>query len=138
MVRHCRPCITNANTPTPPLSRSLYPDRPWEKVGSDLFYFSSRWYLLVVDYYSRYVEIALLQELSSSAVINQFRSIFARHGIPDILVSDNGPQYASQEFKQFAQGYGFQHVTSSPKYPQSNGAAERAVQTVKQMLKKEA
>ena len=61
---------------------------------------------------------------------------FARHGIPDIVVSDNGPQYSSHEFRKFAQTWQFNHVTSSPTYPQSNGMAERTIQTVKQILKK--
>ena len=64
------------------------------------------------------------------------KSIFSRHGIPEIVRSDNGPQFASKEFKQFAKEYGLQQVTSSPHYPQSNGAVERKVQTVKGMLKK--
>ena len=63
-------------------------------------------------------------------------SIFAVHGVPDIVVSDNGPQYASKEFKAFATNYGFTHVTSPPLYPQSNGEAERAVRTIKTILKK--
>ena len=64
------------------------------------------------------------------------RSIFARHGISETVVSDNGPQYASYEFARFASEEGFIHVTSSPCYPQSNGKAERTVQTVKAILKK--
>lgn len=64
------------------------------------------------------------------------RAIFARHGIPEIVISDHGPQYASKEYFKFASDYQFEHITSSPHYPQSNGEAERAVQTVKSLLKK--
>ena len=63
------------------------------------------------------------------------KPIFARHGIPDVLVSDNGPQYASQEFKDSATAYDFRHVTSSPHHSQGNGEAERAVKTIKRLLK---
>ena len=69
-------------------------------------------------------------------VINHLKSIFARHGIPNEVISDNGPQYSSQLFKQFAQNYNFTHKTSSPKFPQSNGEAERAVKTIKDILLK--
>lgn len=91
---------------------------------------------MVVDYFSRYPELALLSSTSSSAVIVQMKSVFARHGIPEMVVTDNGPQFVSAEFAAFAASYGFYHVTSSPRYPQSNGAAERTVQTVKRLLEK--
>ncbi|KAJ8346672.1 hypothetical protein SKAU_G00280730 [Synaphobranchus kaupii] len=64
--------------------------------------------------------------------------MFARHGIPETVVTDNGPQFTGGDKKVFAADYGFDHVTSSPRYPQSNGEAERAVQTVKNLLKKAA
>ena len=60
--------------------------------------------------------------------------IFARHGIPDVIVSDNGPQYSSHEFGEFAKNLNFKHITSSPYHPQGNGEAERAVKTAKKLL----
>ena len=90
----------------------------------------------MVDYNSRWIELKLLHQLTSAAVIHQIKSVLAAHDIPDVIVSDNGPQFASSEFARFANDYGFIHVTSSPKYPQANGEAERAVRTVKQLLKK--
>ena len=92
--------------------------------------------MLVVDYFSRFVEISKLTTTSSSSIITVLKPIFARYGIPEIMISDNGPQYESWEMKQFARQYGFSHITSSPHYLQSNGQAERAtVQTVKKLLK---
>ena len=81
-------------------------------------------YLLVVDSFSSYPEVALL------------KSICARHGIPEKLITDNGPQFSSRNFKAFVTSWKVKHVTSSPRYPQSNGHAERAVQTIKNILKK--
>ena len=93
--------------------------------------------MLVVDYYSRFIEIARLDRTTSEEIILQTKKIFARYGIPEVVVSDNGPQYSSEAYAAFAQQFQFEHVTSSPRYPQSNGEAERAVQTVKILLKKE-
>ncbi|KAG1649800.1 putative phosphoenolpyruvate synthase [Nymphon striatum] len=136
-VNNCHECLKQRNDQKEPLLPREFPQRPWEHVGSDLFYLKGKWYVLVIDYYSRYVEVGLLENLHSHGVINQLKSIFARHGVPELMTSDNGPQYASKEFEEFCGNYGFQHSTSSPKYPQSNGEAERAVQTVKNIFKKE-
>jgi hypothetical protein len=137
MISKCSTCLQYrpANQKEPLNSHDI-PEQPWAKVGSDLFKFGDRDYLLLVDYYSKFVEIALLENTKSSNVIHHMKSIFARHGIPEELVSDNGPQYSCNEFKQFTQDWHIKHTTSSPKYPQSNGLAERFVGIVKQILKK--
>ena len=72
---------------------------------------------------------------TTSGVVSALKPLFAKYGIPEEVVSDNGPQYASQEFGDFAKEYNFKHTTSSPHFPQSNGHAERAVQTAKRLLK---
>lgn len=138
MVQQCAVCAKAANhTKKEPLMTSPLPAYPWQIVGSDLFEVKGVHYLLTVDYFSRYPEIVKLPATTSTAIIVALKSIFSRHGIPEIVRSDNGPQYASQEFATFADSYGFRLVTSSPRYPQSNGQAERAVQTVKQILTKQ-
>ena len=111
---------------------------PWQKARTDLFTWRQHTYLLVIDDYSRFIEIAKLSSMTSEEVITHLTSIFARHGIPQLVVSDNGTQYASQLFSEFGKQYGFKHVTSSPRYPQANGKAERAVQTIKNLLEKSA
>lgn len=136
LVKNCRTCIQETKQRPEPLEPSEVPHRPWEKVATDLFELNGRPYLLVVDYYSRFIEVANLENGTTSAcVINHMKSIFSNHGIPDVVVSDNGPQYACHDFTEFSQDYGFHHVTSSPRHPQGNGMAERAVQTVKNLLK---
>ena len=65
------------------------------------------------------------------------KAIFARHGIHEEVRSDSGPQYASAEFTHFAKEWGFKHTTASPGFPQSNGEAERVVETTKSLLQKE-
>ena len=104
------------------------------KFGSNLFEFKGKQYLLVVDYYSHYLEVIQLTATTSSSVISSMKSIFSRHGIPRTVVSDNAPQYNSAEMKNFASSYGFIHVTSSPRYCQSNGLAEKTVKTFKGLL----
>ncbi|TWW65957.1 hypothetical protein D4764_21G0008570 [Takifugu flavidus] len=111
-------------------------DRPWQRVGADLFQWNSAMYLLVVDYFSRYIEVANLTSTTSAFVMEKLKAIFSRHGVAEVLVTDGGPQFASAEFADFAREYDFQHVTSSPRYPQGNSEAERAVGTVKSLLRK--
>ena len=70
-------------------------------------------YLLVIDYFSRFVEVVKLKTTTSASIIEVLKPIFARFGIPETLMSDNGPQYSSQEFANFAKTYDFCHITSS-------------------------
>ena len=82
----------------------------------------------------RYVEVQKLSNITSTGVISFLKAVFARHGIPMTLMSDNGPQFSSKEFQDFATTYHFHHITSSPHFPQSNGLAERTVRTMKKLL----
>ena len=81
------------------------PERPWQTVGSDLFELNGSNYLLVVDYLSAFVELAKLNNTSSASIVNNLKSIFAWHGIPEIVVTDNGPQYSSQTFTASADAH---------------------------------
>ena len=118
LVSNCSVCCRVRVQHPEPLMPSQFPNLPWQKVASDLFVWNRAHYLLVIDYFSRYVEIAKLSGESSSNVIKHLKSIFARHGIPQEMVTDNGPQYSSHEFSKFAENYGFTHTTSSPRFPQ--------------------
>ena len=137
LVSNCVKCKKHLTPKVQPLIPTELPQLPWQKVAMDLFEWKKKTYLLIVDYYSRYIEIALLNRLTSEEVVAHCQSIFARHRIPEQVVSDNGPQFAAEAFQVFAQSYGFDHVTSSPYYPMGNREAERAVKTIKSLLGKE-
>ena len=137
-VCRCSVCTKFQVPRVEPLISSQLPSLPWQKVGTDLFEWEKANYLLVVDHLSRWIDISKLEQTTSRCVISHMSSIFTRYGIPELIVSDNGPLYSSEIFKEFARNYGFEHITSSPHYPQANGEADRAVQTIKGLLKKAA
>lgn len=113
-VQQCQFCIENRHTQRKePLLPSVLPSRPWQKVAIDLCEFKKQNYLVISDYFSRFLEIFHLPTTTSSQVVTRLKATFARYGIPEVLVSDNGPQLASAEMKNFSKEYDFIHVTSS-------------------------
>lgn len=135
IVENCQHCQERRPTQKKePLIPTELPDRPFQKVAADLCEHEGENYLVLIDYYSRYLEIAHLSNMTASTVIYRVKNIFARHGVPETLFTDNGSQFTSTEFQQFSAEWGFSHVTSSPHHPQSNGEAERAVQLAKKIL----
>ena len=112
------------------------PTPPWSKVVTDLSVYNTDNFVVIVYYYSNFIEVERTKNTSSQSIIQVLKTIFGRHGIPDTVVSDNGPAYASEEFKKFADDWEFSHVTNSPHYPRSNGKAESAVKTCKMLMKK--
>jgi hypothetical protein len=109
------------------------PSGPWEAVGSDIFFFEDELYVIFIDYYSKWIEAKPVEYQTSMSVIAVMKEVFSCFGIPKVVRSDNGSCYNSKEFRNFAIAYGFESVTSSPRYPQSNGLAESAVKTVKRL-----
>ena len=136
LVHNCQECAQHSTLRWEPLIPATLPQYPWQELGADIFMLDGTSYLLVVDYFSCYLEVIRLTSTTSSSVITGFKSVFSRHGIQEVLQTDNGPQFSSEEMSSFATAYEFQHRLSSPHFPQSNGQAERAVQTVKRLLKK--
>ena len=136
-ISSCQICLTKApSNPKEPLQSHPIPSRPWQHLASDLFTWNNRQFIVTVDYYSRFFEIDELLATTSTAIIRKLSAHFARHGIPELLITDNGPQFGSVEFESFTENFDFRHVTSSPGYPQSNGLAEKTVQTAKRILTK--
>ena len=100
-ISRCPICCSQKLQHSEPLLTSPMPDYPWQKVATDLFEWKRSSYVLVVDYYSRYFELAKLSSTTSSEVIKHLKSFFSRHGLPQTVVSDNGPKYSSAIFKTF-------------------------------------
>ena len=136
-VSRCSVCnSTKAHQQKEPLMSYPTPTVPWETVGVDLFQWNGTHYVAIGDSYSTWFDFFPLPALSSYSVIQILKRQFSTHGIPQMLISDNGPQFSSHEFADFVKSYDFRHVTSSPQYPQSNGLAESAVKRSKQLLEK--
>ena len=137
MVEKCDICQSQQNS-TASVQKyvSEVPPHPWHTLGSDLFYFQRIDFLVVVDYFSKYLIVRKLPSSTSSAVIKELGMIFSEFGNPLVFRSDNGPCYSSQEFKFFMQNWLVEHRTSSPHYPQSNGLAESMVKVSKNLIEK--
>jgi len=135
-VQKCVTCNTYqaANAREPLMSHDV-PGYEWQKVGVDIFQYQDYNYLMTVDYLSGFFEVDRLSSKRISDVIYCLKQHFARHGLPETVVSDNSP-FNCREFRAFAANYEFDHVTSSPRYAQSNGRVENAIKTVKRLLEK--
>ena len=102
VVNNCLTCKKELPTPTETLAPSSLPERPWEKLGMDLFELDGRTYLLVVDYFSRWIDITdISKDRSSQATVKSLKILFATNGYPDLVVSDNGGQFDSAVFAEF-------------------------------------
>ena len=118
-IQNCPQCARDYRPNKEPLIPSIIPDYPWQQVAADLFQLKGADYLVIVDYFFRYPEVHKLTTTTSQGIINSLKTVFARHGIPETLRTDNGPQFSSQQFAEFAKQYDFTHTSSSPHFPQA-------------------
>lgn len=102
MVQGCVECAEHARSKRESLIPTTLPAYPWQVAGTDLFELNCEQYLSVVDYFSHYPEFVKLASTTSANVIAVLEAMFTRHGVPETIRSDNGPQFASMEFTQFA------------------------------------
>ena len=132
-VRSCQVCqATRASPPEAPVHPWSYPTGPWQRVHVDFKGpVLGRTYLVVVDAYSKYPEVVNMPSTTATATVKVLRDIFSRHGLPEAIVSDNGPQFVSEEFRNFCNRNGIIHRKSAPYKPSTNGQAERIVQVLK-------
>ena len=118
-----------------PMISTPLPDGLWLPIGADLLTYEGNNYIVIADYYSRWKELIYMgRNTTAKSAVNKFKNVFSHWGIPQKCTTDNGPQFSSNELKQFAELYGFVSTTSNPRYPQSNGAAEKSVDIAKHIL----
>lgn len=138
MCRACTVCAAVADAPQHHVPQPWpWPQRPWTRLHADfLGPIGGTTYLVVVDAFSKWIEISKVNSTSAKCLIDKLRDMWARFGIPKQMVSDNGPPFSSAEFAAFLKDNGVDHVFSAPYHPSSNGAAENAVRTCKRVIKK--
>ena len=138
LAAQCQTCTENSKQPTKaPLQQWNVPEQPWQRIHLDFMgKFLNDDFLIIVNAHSKWLEVFLMHNTSSTATITVLKSLFARYGLCDEIVSDNGSQFTSQEFSDFCIHHGIRHLRTAPGHPQSNGQAERYVQLVKSALKK--
>ncbi|KAL5473474.1 hypothetical protein EMCRGX_G027963 [Ephydatia muelleri] len=119
-----------------PLHPWEYPRNPWQRLHVDFAGpFCARMWLIVVDARTKWPEVIPMETITTTKTVQALRTIFAHWGLPEQIVSDNGPQFTSEEFKQFCGLNGIRHVLVVPYHPRSNGEAERFVKTFKQAFR---
>lgn len=109
---------------------------PWERIHLDFAEDHKQMFLVVMDAYARWPEIIPMHTTTSEKTIEALRTLFSAYGLPKEVVTDNGPQFVSQEFETFLARNGVKHITSPAYHPASNGLAERLVQNLKKSLAK--
>ncbi|XP_026569428.1 uncharacterized protein K02A2.6-like, partial [Pseudonaja textilis] len=134
-VSSCQPCQeTRAAPPAATPTRWESASAPWSRLHIDLAGpVHGRTFLVVVDSYSKWIDVALLPMTTTQAVVKALTRLFVTHGLPDTLVSDNGPQFTSCEFSMYVANLGIRHVLTAPFHPASNGMAEGAVRSAKEV-----
>ena len=137
-VRQCTECqIHQPTPPVAPLKPWKWPTRPWARLHLDYAGpVEGKMYLIIIDAHSKWIEAICTPSATSSVVIEELKVLFAQFGLPDTIVTDNGTCFVSAEFKAYLRKNGINQITSAPYHPSTNGMAERAVQIVKQGLKK--
>ena len=136
-IPKCSVCAeSRANNPKEPMQTPKVPDRPWRRLAVDMLPFRKKYYIVLEDYCSDFVEVQELSDTTSPAIIQFLKEQFSWHRIPDILISENVPQLTSHQFRKLTTEWEFKHVTSSPHHHKSNGKAGSAVKVTKSLFKK--
>ena len=136
-VKSCVPCqVSRSAPPSAPLQPWSWPDKPWSRLHLDYADpLENKMFLIVIDAYSKWLDVFPVSSATSEVIMVKLRILFATHGIPTFVVTDNASIFVSAEMKKFWQNNSIHHITSTPYHPATNGIAERAVQTFKAAFK---
>lgn len=136
-VKKCHDCVlVEAASPPEPMKRTTLPNGPWQTIAIDFCgpLPSGHYLFVVVDYFSRWVEVEVMTKIDSTETIKRLKCIFARFGVPITLKADNGSQFVSQEFKSYCKVYNIGLVSTIPYWPQQNGEVERQNRSILKVL----
>ena len=136
-VSKCDGCAAQKSLPPlAPLHSWPWASHPMQRMHVDFASIEQCQVLIIIDAHSKWIDAMPLRSATAKTTMDALRRFFASFGLPEELVSDNGPQFTSQDFKAFCLNNGIKHTLVAPYHPASNGAAERAVQVVKQAMRK--
>lgn len=137
MIGSCPKCLENRHMPPKVVHEWITPTRPWSRIHIDWAGpYKNKYFLIMVDAYSRWPEVFVVNNTTSATAIGLLRSVFATHGLCEVLVSDNGTSFISSDMQNFLKANNIRHVKTAPYHPATNGLAERMVQTIKGKLSK--
>ncbi|XP_026534300.1 uncharacterized protein K02A2.6-like, partial [Notechis scutatus] len=128
---------TRPSPPAAPILEWETPRGPWSRIHIDFAGpTKGHTFLITVDAYSNWLEVSNMRTTTTEAVTKELSKLFATHGLPDVIVSDNGPQFTSLEFEKFLAERGIRHALTALAHPAANGRAERMVQFTKKTIQK--
>lgn len=128
MIKSCKSCvIVSSLEPPEPLKRTLMPERAWVDLAADFVgpLPSGHNLLVIVDYFSRFIEVIVMKQITAALTVKAFHETFCRFGMPETLKTDNGPQFISEELGKFCKQFGIELRKTTPYWPQANGEVER-------------
>ena len=135
IVNKCEKCLANCqrNQKEPYIPFDI-PTVAWKSIATDLFTFQDKTYVVVVDIFSHFPFVRQLHGESTKLVLNALKGIFSGFAIPEVIISDNGPCYKSQEFNDFCAKFDIVHQTGASYNHQANSITEHAIQTIKYLM----
>lgn len=138
LIQNCIACQANGPENRPqPLKMTILPPKPWHTVNVDFSgpYPTGEYLLVVIDAYSRFPEVEIVHSTAGKGTIQKLDRIFATHGIPSVLKSDNGPPFFGEEFRAYMQENGIKHQKITPLWPQANGEAESFMKPINKAIR---